>query len=210
MGAFKNFCIEVAESGNCLVGDETLGYLDDLECQRGIDWIGYTEFDFTDMDGTLHTEECIDIESARRLVAEGIANDEIKNFMEHFGWLAPATPGHCPRCGSDNVTFMVAATFFHGRLTVVNADEPEGPTVHGNAHCEECGDVCDATFPEWTYAMRDDALAAYASPVLREALIQLHRAAVSAGLSAPAVDLAAAALRGIGYEVARGRMYYQP
>ena len=96
-----------------------------------------------------------------------------------------------------------------GGFHVVNADEPEGPTVHGNAYCEECADVCDATFPDWTYAMRDDALAAYASPVLREALIQLHRAAVSAGLSAPAVDLAGAALRGIGFDVARGKMTYQ-
>jgi hypothetical protein len=118
-------------------------------------------------------------------------------------------PGHCPRCGSDNVTFLVEGSFVCGRFHVANADEPEGPTVHGNAFCEECADVCDATFPEWTYAMRDDALAAYAAPVLREALIQLHRAAVSAGLSAPAVDLAAATLRGIGFDVARGKMAYQ-
>lgn len=209
MGAFKNLCIEVAEAGKCLIGIETLAYLDDIEGQKGIDWIGYTEFDFTGRDGTLHTEECITIESARRLVAEGLANDEIKDFMEHFGGLAPATPGHCPRCGTDNVTFLVDATFLHGRLTVVNADEPEGPTVRGNAFCEECGDVCDATFPEWTYAMRDDALAAYAAPKLRDALVGLHKAAAAAGLSGPAVDAATATLRGIGYEVARGKMYYQ-
>lgn len=209
MGAFKNLCIEVAEAGKCLIGPETFGYLDDLECERGIDWIGYTEFDFTGRDGKTHSEECITIESARRLVAEGIANDEIKDFMEHFGWLAPATPGHCPRCGTDNVTFGARVTFMFGHLVVMNADEPEGPSYFRGAYCEECAVEVDAAPPEWTYAMRDDALAAGAAPGLRDALVALHGAAVAAGLSDPAVDAAAATLRSIGFDVARGKMAYQ-
>jgi hypothetical protein len=31
------------------------------------------------------TEDCITLESARRLVAEGLANDEIEFFVECFG-----------------------------------------------------------------------------------------------------------------------------
>lgn len=209
MGAFKDFCVEVAEAGKCLIGPETFGYLDNLECERGIDWIGYTEFGYQGHDGAWHSQDCITIESARRLVSEGLANDEIKDFMEHFGWLEPATPGHCPRCGTDNVTFGARVTCMFGHLVVVNADEPEGPAYFRGAYCEECAVAVDADPPKWTHAMRDDALAAGATPGLREALIQLHRAAVSAGLSAPAVDLAAATLRGIGFDVARGKMAYQ-
>jgi hypothetical protein len=35
-------------------------------------------------------EDCITIESARRLVAEGLANDEIAMFVECFGGYCPA------------------------------------------------------------------------------------------------------------------------
>lgn len=90
MGAYKNLCIEVAEAGKCLVGPETLSYLDDLECRLGIDWIGYTEYDFAGHDGKVHVFEGIRLGDARRLVAEELANDEIKDFVEHFGWLTPS------------------------------------------------------------------------------------------------------------------------
>jgi hypothetical protein len=164
-----------------------------------------------DVRGEPVTVPTITAAEARRLLADKRLpepeRDDLRFSMEVAG--IDPNPGCCPRCGSDNVTFMVDASFVCGRFHVVNADEPEGPTVHGNAFCEECADVCDATFPDWTLSMRDDALAAYASPVLREALIQLHRAAVSAGLSAPAVDLAAATLRSVGFDVARGKMTYQ-
>jgi hypothetical protein len=36
------------------------------------------------------SQECITLESARRLVAEGLANDEIAFFVECFGDYCPA------------------------------------------------------------------------------------------------------------------------
>ena len=90
MGAVKQFYSECAEAGRCPVSRETLDYLDDVECRRQLDWIGYTEHD---------GEECITMESARRLVAEGLANEEIAFFVECFGDFAPAS-----RCPSAAVT----------------------------------------------------------------------------------------------------------
>lgn len=90
MGAVKQFYSECAEAGRCPVSRETLDYLDDVECRRQIDWIGYAEHE---------GEECITMESARRLVAEGLANEEIAFFVECFGDFAPAR-----RCPSAAVT----------------------------------------------------------------------------------------------------------
>jgi hypothetical protein len=86
MGAVKRFCEECAEAGRCPVNRETLDYLDYLECERQLDWIGYCEHSFRSaVSGLLVTQECITLESARRLVAEGLANDEIAFFVECFG-----------------------------------------------------------------------------------------------------------------------------
>lgn len=157
--------------------------------------------------------ECLGLPAAeaRRLWKDERLADEDRDAIYWgmaVGGIDP-TPGCCPTCGGDNVTFLVDANFWDGRLTVVNADEPEGPNYRHGAFCEDCEMAVDATPPEWTYAMRDDALAAYAAPKLRDALIALHRAATEANVTAPAVDAAAATLRGIGYEFGRGKMYYQ-
>ena len=88
MGAVKQFYTECAEAGRCPVSQATLDYLDDVECEdvgRQLDWIGYAEYE---------GEECITMESARRLVAEGLANEEIAFFVECFGDFAP--PRRCP------------------------------------------------------------------------------------------------------------------
>jgi hypothetical protein len=90
MGAMKQFFAECAEAGRCPVSRETLNYLDDVECQNQLDWIGHTEHDYRAVNGLLVSQECISLESARRLVAEGLANDEIKFFLECFGGFAPA------------------------------------------------------------------------------------------------------------------------
>lgn len=206
MGAMKEMVMELGELGRVMADPVAVA-----AWERATGSPVTVEQTTIEVRGRSITGPTISAAEARRLLADTRLpepeRDDLRCFMEAAG--IDPNPGCCPRCGSDNVTFLVEATFLHGRLTVVNADEPEGPNVHGNARCEECGDVCDATFPEWTLSMRDDALAAYAAPVLREALIQLHRAAVSAGLSAPAVDLAAAALRGFGFDAARGKMTYQ-
>jgi hypothetical protein len=90
MGAVKEFYMDCAEAGRCPVSRETWDYLDDIESERQLDWIGYTEHDYTGRDGRLHVEDCITLESARRLVAEGLANEEIAFFVECFGDMDPA------------------------------------------------------------------------------------------------------------------------
>jgi len=92
MAAMKKFFAECAEAGRCPVSPETWSYLDGLEdADPTLDWIGYTEHSFRSAaSGLLVTQECITMESARRLVAEGLANDEIKFFLECFGGFAPA------------------------------------------------------------------------------------------------------------------------
>jgi hypothetical protein len=86
MGAMKRFYEECAEAGRCPLTRETFDYLDDVECRHQLDWIGYTEHDVLDDDGRMiGLEDCITMESARRLVAEGLANDEIASFVECFG-----------------------------------------------------------------------------------------------------------------------------
>ena len=89
MGAVKAFYEDCAEAGRCPVSRETLDYLDDVECAKQLDWIGYCEHDYIGRDGREYIEECITMESARRLVAEGLANDEIKFFVECFGDYCP-------------------------------------------------------------------------------------------------------------------------
>ena len=90
MGAMKRFFEECAEAGRCPLSRETFGLLDDLECEHGIDWIGYCEQDYVGHDGRQYSEECITMESARRLIAEGLANEEITLFVEVFGDYCPA------------------------------------------------------------------------------------------------------------------------
>ena len=90
MGAMKEFYSECAEAGRCPVSRETLDYLGDVECRLDLDWIGYTEHVYAGRFGVRYAEDCITLESARRLVAEGLANDEIRGFVECFGDLAPA------------------------------------------------------------------------------------------------------------------------
>lgn len=85
MGAVKNFLHDCAEAGRCPISRETWDYLDDVECQHGLDWIGYCEHDYVGRDGRLYVEDCITIESARRLIEAGLANDEITLFVECFG-----------------------------------------------------------------------------------------------------------------------------
>ena len=90
MGAVKRFYEECAEAGRCPLSRETFGLLDDLECERGLDWIGYCEQEYVGHDGCEYWQECITMESARRLIAEGLANDEIKDFVECWGDSCPA------------------------------------------------------------------------------------------------------------------------
>lgn len=91
MGAIKRFFHDCAEAGRCPISRETFDYLDDLESiEPELDWIGYCEHDYRGHDGQLYVEDCITIESARRLVAEGLANMEIIQFVENWGELCPA------------------------------------------------------------------------------------------------------------------------
>lgn len=90
MGAVKRFYEDCAEAGRCPISTETWDYLDDLECRLQLDWIGYCEHDYLGRDGRLHVADCITIESARRLLAESLANAEIASFVDTFGELCPA------------------------------------------------------------------------------------------------------------------------
>lgn len=91
MGAVKAFYMDCAEAGRCPVSVETLDYLDDIECQRQLDWIGYCEHDCrSPVTGLLVSHDCITLESARRLIAEGLATDEITEFVGCWGGLAAA------------------------------------------------------------------------------------------------------------------------
>lgn len=90
MGAVKAFYMDCAEAGRCPLSRETLDYLDDVESQHGLDWIGYCERDYPALGGLLVAHDCITIESARRLISEGLANDEIIGFVECFGDCCPA------------------------------------------------------------------------------------------------------------------------
>jgi hypothetical protein len=97
MGAMKRFCEEAAEAGRCPLTRETFDYLDDVECRHQLDWIGYCEHDYAGHDGRRHWQDCITMESARRLVAVGLANDEIAGFVECFAGFCRER--QCWRCG---------------------------------------------------------------------------------------------------------------
>lgn len=92
MGAVKQFLTDAAEAGRCPISPETWDYLDRLEAaDPALDWIGYTEHDFRSaVTGLLVSHDCITLESARRLVAESLANAEIALFVEVFGDYCPA------------------------------------------------------------------------------------------------------------------------
>ena len=90
MGAVKRFYEECAEAGRCPISREAFDYLDAIEWACDLDWIGYCEHDYRSAGGLLVTQDCITMESARRLVAEGLANDEIRVFVEYFGDYCPA------------------------------------------------------------------------------------------------------------------------
>lgn len=86
MGAVKAFCMDCAEAGRCPISRETWDYLDGLEAaDPTLDWIGYCEHHYHAIGGLLVSHDCITMESARRLIAEGLANDEINDFVECFG-----------------------------------------------------------------------------------------------------------------------------
>jgi len=90
MAAMKRFYEECAAAGRCPISEKTWSYLDKLErADPTLDWIEYDEHEFVGHDGRLYLEDCITIRSARRLLAEGLANDEVEFLVECFG-------GHCP------------------------------------------------------------------------------------------------------------------
>jgi hypothetical protein len=91
MSATKRFYEDCAEAGRCPISPRTADYLDDLESiDHSIDWIGYCEQDYVGHDGRTYVADCITMESARRLLAESLANAEIAAFVETFGGFCPA------------------------------------------------------------------------------------------------------------------------
>lgn len=81
----KRFYEDCAAAGRCPLTTETFDYLDGLKAAD--DWIACCEHEYPSaaLGGLLVTQDCITMESARRLVAEGLANDEITMFVECFG-----------------------------------------------------------------------------------------------------------------------------
>lgn len=114
MAAMKRFYEECAEAGRCPLTQETFDYLDGIWWAE-VDWIGYCEHDYRTAGGLLVSQDCITMGSARRLVAEGLANDEIKDFVECFGDYAPAC---CDECGHVRPIALV--------------------TRHGERFCAQC------------------------------------------------------------------------
>ena len=91
MSATKRFYEDCAAAGRCPVSRKTWDYLDDVECLLDLDWIGYCEHDWrSPVTGLLVSHDCITMESARRLMADGLANAEIAAFVETFGGYCPA------------------------------------------------------------------------------------------------------------------------
>ena len=112
MAAMKRFYENCAEAGRCPIGPRTRSYLDDLESLiPTLDWIEYTEHDYTGHDGRLHVADCITMESARRLLAESLATAEIAAFVETFG-------EYCDECGHVRPIVLV--------------------TRHGERFCADC------------------------------------------------------------------------
>lgn len=91
MGAVKAFYHDCAEAGRVPLSAEAFGELDDAECRLGLDWIEYCEHDYrSPVTGLLVSHDCITVESARRLVAEGVEIAEVIAFLEYWGDLCPA------------------------------------------------------------------------------------------------------------------------
>jgi hypothetical protein len=92
MAAMKRFYEDCAVAGRCPISPRTFNYLNDLESiDATIDWIGYCEHDHRSaVTGLLVSHDCITMESARRLVAIGLANAEIGSFVDNFGDYCPA------------------------------------------------------------------------------------------------------------------------
>ena len=91
MGAVKRFYEDCATAGRCPISRETWDYLDGLEAaDTTLDWIAYCEHDYVGRDGRLYVEDCITMESARRLIAEDMATAEIIAFIEYWGGCCPA------------------------------------------------------------------------------------------------------------------------
>ena len=89
MSATKRFYEGCAEAGMCPVNPETWAALDRLEqADQTIDWIAYCEYDYQGFDGKLYVQDCIRLESARRLIALDLATDEIISFVEYWGEVA--------------------------------------------------------------------------------------------------------------------------
>jgi len=99
MSATKRFYEGCAIAGRCPVGERTMSYLSDLESiDNTLDWIAYCEHDYEGRDGRQYSQDCITMESARRLVEAGLANAEIASFVDNFGDYA-AAPLRCCECG---------------------------------------------------------------------------------------------------------------
>lgn len=92
MSATKRFYEDCATAGRCPISRGTWDYLDNLESiDPKLDWIGYCEHDHrSPVTGLLVSHDCITMESARRLLAESLANGEIAAFVETFGDCCPA------------------------------------------------------------------------------------------------------------------------
>ena len=89
MSATKRFYEGVAAAGMCPVNPETWTALDRLEqADQSIDWIAYCEYDYQGFGGKLYVQDCIRLESARRLIAMELAPDEIISFVEFWGEVA--------------------------------------------------------------------------------------------------------------------------
>ncbi len=87
MSATKRFYEAAAAAGMCPIDDPaTVGFLDGLESEpHSIDWIEYCEFDYEGFGGKLYVQDCIRLESAKRLISLGLATDEIEFFVECWG-----------------------------------------------------------------------------------------------------------------------------
>ena len=86
MSATKRFYEGAAAAGMCPVNPETWAALDRLEqADQSIDWIEYCEYDYQGFGGKLYVQDCIRLESAKRLISLGLATDEIECFVDCFG-----------------------------------------------------------------------------------------------------------------------------
>lgn len=196
MGAVKEMIGEVGSRG-CIPVDAA--QVRKWSKQTGTKIV--TELVTVEVRGRTVTERGLPADAACRLAEDArldAADREWLVWMLEVAGLPLA--GHCPRCGRNDLTYTVEAQMIDGRLVVLNADEPEGPTFQPVARCEDCDATVPVVPPVWTARHRHDALAAFNGPGLRDALANLHRAAVEAGVSGGAVERAATMLRGCEVE----------